>query len=141
VRAGDHLGKVDERFWEDLKDRAKTSDAAGLQRCRDNPAQGDGGAEHALSTKVRAADAILDHSAKAIELEDELRVAELEHAVGRKSEGDHPPASQTDLRGMTLELDAIPARHAGTAIPTQTGLRQPKLIWDFSRTNCSYTLG
>jgi DNA-binding MurR/RpiR family transcriptional regulator len=34
------------------------------------------------STKVRAADSVLDHSAKAIELEDiEARVAELEHAA------------------------------------------------------------
>jgi hypothetical protein len=34
------------------------------------------------STKVRAADSILDHSAKAIELEDiEARVAELERAA------------------------------------------------------------
>ena len=35
------------------------------------------------STKVRAADSVLDHSAKAIELEDiEVRVAELERAAG-----------------------------------------------------------
>jgi hypothetical protein len=34
------------------------------------------------STKVRAADSVLDHSAKAIELEDiEIRVAELERAT------------------------------------------------------------
>ena len=40
------------------------------------------------STKVRAADSVLDHSAKAIEIEDiEARVAELERAadIGRKA--------------------------------------------------------
>ncbi|HEX3818807.1 MAG TPA: hypothetical protein VHW45_00660 [Candidatus Sulfotelmatobacter sp.] len=41
------------------------------------------------ATKVRAADSILDHCAKAIELEDiEARVAELERAVAQ----DHPKA-------------------------------------------------
>jgi hypothetical protein len=41
------------------------------------------------STKVRAADSILAHSAKAIELEDiEARVAELERAVAYKGLGD-----------------------------------------------------
>jgi hypothetical protein len=40
------------------------------------------------STKVRAADSILDHSAKAIELEDiEVRVAELERAVAETARG------------------------------------------------------
>ncbi len=35
------------------------------------------------STRVRAADSVLDHSAKAIELEDiEVRLTELEHAAG-----------------------------------------------------------
>jgi hypothetical protein len=39
------------------------------------------------STKVRAADSVLAHSAKAIELEDiEARVAELERAADRRSE-------------------------------------------------------
>ena len=40
------------------------------------------------STKVRAADSVLDHSAKAIELEDiEARVAELERAAGVSKPG------------------------------------------------------
>jgi len=40
------------------------------------------------STKVRAADSILDHSAKAIELEDiEARVAAIEAAVGERKAG------------------------------------------------------
>jgi hypothetical protein len=35
------------------------------------------------STRVRAADSVLDHSAKSIEIEDiEVRVAALEHATG-----------------------------------------------------------
>jgi len=35
------------------------------------------------STKVRAADSVLDHSAKAIEIEDlEVRLTELERAAG-----------------------------------------------------------
>jgi hypothetical protein len=38
------------------------------------------------STRVRAADSVLDHSAKAIEIEDiEARVAELERAANEKS--------------------------------------------------------
>ena len=40
------------------------------------------------SVKVRAADSVLDHSAKAIELEDiEARVAELERAAGLPKPG------------------------------------------------------
>lgn len=40
------------------------------------------------STKVRAADSVLEHSAKAIELEDiEARVAELERAAGQLKKG------------------------------------------------------
>jgi hypothetical protein len=40
------------------------------------------------STKVRAADSVLDHSAKAIELEDiEVRVAELERAAQTSKRG------------------------------------------------------
>ena len=40
------------------------------------------------STRVRAADSVLDHAAKAIELEDiEARVSELEHAVGAAKDG------------------------------------------------------
>jgi hypothetical protein len=40
------------------------------------------------STKVRAADSVLAHSAKAIELEDiEARVAELERAAGMTNPG------------------------------------------------------
>ena len=42
------------------------------------------------STKVRAADSVLDHSAKAIELEDiEARVAELERASDQSKSGRH----------------------------------------------------
>jgi len=38
------------------------------------------------STRVRAADSVLDHSAKAIEIEDiEARVSELERAAGEKA--------------------------------------------------------
>ena len=41
------------------------------------------------SVKVRAADSVLDHSAKAIELEDiEARVAAIEAAVGERKAGD-----------------------------------------------------
>src|SRR5205814_2419140 len=40
------------------------------------------------ATKVRAADSVLDHSAKAIEIEDiEVRVAELERSLAAKPQG------------------------------------------------------
>jgi len=40
------------------------------------------------SVRVRAADSVLDHSAKAIELEDlEVRIAELERAAGASKDG------------------------------------------------------
>ena len=39
------------------------------------------------STKVRAADSVLDHAAKAIELEDIVRVAELERAAEASKAG------------------------------------------------------
>jgi hypothetical protein len=40
------------------------------------------------STRVRAADSVLDHAAKAIELEDiEVRVSELERAAGASKQG------------------------------------------------------
>ena len=56
--------------------------AAGHQRSRFDAPEGDGRSGTPPSTKVRAADSVLDHSAKAVELEDiEARLAELERAA------------------------------------------------------------
>src|SRR5262249_7914700 len=77
------------------------------------------------STKVRAADSILDHSAKAIELEDiEARVAELERAA---------QATKENRRGKLLRWRAGIGSTPGDHVRQETRRCRPRCARSFER--------
>jgi hypothetical protein len=61
---------------------------AGRHSRGNDPAQGDARPDHTSFREVRAAECVMNHSSKAIEIEDvEFRVAELERAAEVKNKG------------------------------------------------------